>query len=176
MNLNLKKQHFAPLIIVSAAIIIILAVFTVMKAVDISETSAAIEEEERIYESNEEKFTRLAALSLMSDELKESYNRLNKLLPENADEAGLIQHISKLSLNAGINLESIEFDERVVNNNMNVMPVTFSVKGSYSRFVSLMKSIAGGDRLIRFEKIEITRGDTDADGVTVNIRADAFYR
>ena len=71
MNINVKKQHILLITILSCILIIALAIFTAITAVDISEANSAIENEEQIYEENEEKLARLEALLLIEDELRQ---------------------------------------------------------------------------------------------------------
>lgn len=174
--IDMKKQQNVPFIILSGILIIALAIFTAITAVDISEANSAIENEEQIYEANEEKLARLEALLLIEDELRQSFDALNKLLPRQADEAGLIQHINRLSEAAGLDMAKIDFQERVVNNNLNGMPMTLSFKGSYPQLVSFIMNIAAGDRLIRIDQIDIRREEATADGITIDMKAIAFYR
>lgn len=174
--IDMKKQQNVPFIILSGILIIALAIFTAITAVDISEANSAIENEEQIYEANEEKLARLEALLLIEDELRQSFDALNKLLPRQADEAGLIQHINRLSEAAGLDMAKIDFQERVVNNNLNGMPMTLSFKGNYPQLVSFIMNIAAGDRLIRIDQIDIRREEATADGITIDMKAIAFYR
>lgn len=176
MKINAKRRGFDPFIIVSAFIIAALGIFTVITAINISETSAAIVEEEWLYEKNKERLARLQVISDTEDELRKEYERLNRLLPAQADEVGLIRYINELAIASGMVMEAIEFDDRVVNNSINVIPMKVSLKGTYSQLASLMKDIAEGERLVRFEEIEIKRGNTDADGISVSIKANAFFR
>ena len=76
---------------------------------------------------------------------------MNKLLLQ-ANEAGLIQHINRLAEADGLDVAMIDFGDRVVNNNLNGMPMTLSFKGSYPQLVSFIMNIAAGDRLIRIDK------------------------
>ena len=176
MNINVKKQHILLITILSCILIIALAIFTAITAVDISEANSAIENEEQIYEANEEKLARLEALLLIEDELRHYFDALNKLLPKQADEAVLIQHINRLSETAGLDVAMIDFGDRVVNNNLNGMPMTLSFKGSYPQLVSFIMNIAAGDRLIRIDQIDIRREEATADGITIDMKAIAFYR
>jgi len=73
MNINVKKQHILLITILSCILIIALAIFTAITAVDISEANSAIENEEQIYEENEKKLARLEALLLIEDELRQSF-------------------------------------------------------------------------------------------------------
>lgn len=176
MNINVKKQHILLITILSCILIIALAIFTAITAVDISEANSAIENEEQIYEENEKKLARLEALLLIEDELRHYFDALNKLLPKQADEAGLIQHINRLAEADGLDVAMIDFGDRVVNNNLNGMPMTLSFKGSYPQLVSFIMNIAAGDRLIRIDQIDIRREEATADGITIDMKAIAFYR
>jgi type IV pilus assembly protein PilO len=176
MNINVKKQHILLITILSCILIIALAIFTAITAVDISEANSAIENEEQIYEENEKKLARLEALLLIEDELRHYFDALNKLLPKQADEAGLIQHINRLSETAGLDVAMIDFGDRVVNNNLNEMPMSLSLKGSFPQLVSFMKNVANGERLIRIDQIDIRHEEATADGIIIDMEAVAFYR
>ena len=174
--IDMKKQQNVPFIILSGILIIALAIFTAITAVDISEANSAIENEEQIYEKNEEKLARLEALLLIEDELRQSFDALNKLLPRQANEAGLIQHINRLAEADGLDVAMIDFGDRVVNNNLNEMPMSLSFEGSYPQLVSFMKNVANGERLIRIDQIDIRHEEATADGITIDMEAVAFYR
>jgi len=176
MNINVKKQHILLITILSCILIIALAIFTAITAVDISEANSAIENEEQIYEENEKKLARLEALLLIEDELRQSFDALNKLLPKQANEAGLIQHINRLAETDGLDVAMIDFGDRVVNNNLNEMPMSLSLKGSFPQLVSFMKNVANGERLIRIDQIDIRHEEATADGIIIDMEAVAFYR
>lgn len=176
MNINVKKQHILLITILSCILIIALAIFTAITAVDISEANSAIENEEQIYEENEKKLARLEALLLIEDELRHYFDALNKLLPKQADEAGLIQHINRLAEADGLDVAMIDFGDRVVNNNLNEMPMSLSLKGSFPQLVSFMKNVANGERLIRIDQIDIRHEEATADGIIIDMEAVAFYR
>jgi Tfp pilus assembly protein PilO len=176
MNINIKKQHILTITILSCILIIALVIFIALTAVDISEATSAIKNEEQIYEKNEEKLARLEALLLIEDELRQSFDALNKLLPKQANEAGLIQHINRLAEADGLDVAMIDFGDRVVNNNLNEMPMSLSFEGSYPQLVSFMKNVANGERLIRIDQIDIRHEEATADGITIDMEAVAFYR
>lgn len=176
MYTNRKRQQLMPFLLLSFVLLISLAVFTVIKMVDLTELSSAIGDEEQLYERNEDELARLELLSMMEDDLRQSYQKLDNMIPEQAEQDKLIHYINKLSIAAGLNLEKIEFDERVVNNNLNEIPFTLSFNGSYPKLISLLKNLAAGKRFIRIDEINIVREDAAVNGITINMKANAFYR
>lgn len=178
MKTNKGIQPTIPLLILAGVLIIALGVFTVLTILKINETSSAIQNEEQLYQEHEEKLARLELLALMEDDLRQDYERLSNLIPTQADEDKLIHYISGLSEMAGLEMDLIRFEDRVVNinNNVNAMPLSLAFKGSYPQMISLIRSMAAGERLMIIDQINIQREEAAYGDITISMKARAFYR
>ncbi|MEA3399024.1 MAG: type 4a pilus biogenesis protein PilO [Patescibacteria group bacterium] len=86
-------------------------------------------------------------------------NRLDRFLPDNSDNIGLILEIQKLANNHGLLLKDIVFntidpkedDESVLS--YSIFKMGFSVKGEYISFVSFLEDLENNLRLINVTSI-----------------------
>lgn len=163
-------------LMLGAVVILMIIVFAVFRIVHINETVKSIDQEEQAYQDNTAKLNQLMLISKKEDEFKQAISVMSNLIPDKANDFGIINQIQDLEKKLDTNFIKIEFADKVVNKNINVMPFDLSFKGQYLSLVQLIKDMSSGERLIRIDEVDISQGDSIANTVNVEIKARAFFR
>ena len=165
-----------PYLIFGTVVILLIILFATFRIVHIKETIASIDQEEQAYKENTAKLNQLMLISKKEEEFKQAISTMNGLIPDQADDYDIINKINNISSELDTNFIQIEFADRVVNNNINVMPFSLSFKGRYLSLIQLISDISSVERLIRIDDIDISQNDSVANSINVEIKARAFYR
>ncbi|MBU2109753.1 type 4a pilus biogenesis protein PilO [Patescibacteria group bacterium] len=138
-----------------------------------------------------ENLANLKELQSMRDEILSKYNsisqldldRLNKILPSQANAIELIIEIENIAKSVGMSLKNIDVsvpeEKQEVSSTdkakiANIIPVTIRVTGPYSSFIAIMENLEKNLRLVDIEKITFLSGDTDL--YEYNITALAYWK
>jgi len=177
-TLSGKKTQITLFLVLLGILILALTALTVLSVIKITETSASIRNEEQILRENESTLAKMELLSIIENELKQSFERLYRMIPEQAHEDQLIAYINRLSEKAGLELLTVEFLEKVVNTDSkpNEMPMSLTFRGGYSQLITLLRSMSTGERLIRVDEVTIANEKADHKNMKINMKAHAFYR
>lgn len=172
----MKGNKYTPFLIIGAAVCVVMLLFSVLTIKGIFETVADIAEAENISQANEQKLSLLKLTASYEEDMKQAVEAMERLIPDEADESGIIRHINSLCSYFGADLQEIRFGKRVVNNNINVIPINLSIKCDYYVFVDLVGRMTALERLIRIDKITISKNEDNLGGLTVSLAGRAFYR
>jgi len=177
-TMNGKRANFTLLLALLGILILALAALTVLSVIKITETSAAISDEEQALRDNESKLAKMELLSSIEDELRQIFARISWMIPEQANADQLIAYLNRLSENSGMGFLTVEFSEKVVNNNNkpNEMPLSLTFRGSFPHLIALLKDMGRGERLIRIDEIRIDNTNVDPENMKISMKARAFYR
>lgn len=138
-----------------------------------------------------ENLANLKELQSMRDEILSKYNsisqldldRLNKILPSQANAIELIIEIEDIAKGSGMSLKNIDAsvpeekqgtqitDKTKIANSI---PVTIKLTGPYSSFVAFLENLEKNLRLVDIEKITFLSGD--ADLYEYNITAVTYWK
>ncbi len=111
--------------------------------------------------------------------------RLEKLLPDNADNIRLVIDIQKIALSNGVNVISTEFDSSGAKSSSNgdgrgtqkdygIFDLGFSVTGSYANFLKFLKAMESNLRVTDVQSITFSSGDTK-DTYTFSIKIKTYW-
>lgn len=106
--------------------------------------------------------------------------RLEKLIPESADNVKLIIEFQKIAEEYNLSLETVsaQRDEENGSTNQNfdietrdygVITLDFSIAGSYDNFVSFLSAIENNLRITDLRTLSISPGEGDQYGFTITI-------
>lgn len=125
-----------------------------------------------------ENLANLKELQTMRDEILSKYNsisktdldRLNKILPSQANAIELIIEIENIAKSAGMTLKNIDasvpeekqgIQTTDKTKTANIIPVTIKLTGPYSSFIAFLENLEKNLRLADIDKITFLSGDID---------------
>lgn len=162
------------LLVVSSLIIVLLMTLCFFRIRHFNETSKLIRIGTQALEGKQKRLSKLKALDSIRPELEYAFKDLQLKIPQLPLEHELVDQIELLASSNGINLNQVQFNERVENNNVNEIQFTFSITGRYSSLISLLQNISTGERLIRVDEIQIVKDENVKDTIRADITAAAF--
>lgn len=172
-----KALSFSTLVIIILCIsFCLLTIFSITTIININRVRSEIAAEEQLYLENQDRLAQLRQLSKREDEFRTYLALIDKLIPDGTEEARIIKQVQNLANGSSVDFIEIQFETRVVNNNMNTMPMTLSFSGGYPGLVELINRLSNGERLIRIDEINITNGTESAFFIDAIIKARAFFR
>ena len=114
--------------------------------------------------------------------------RLEKLLPDNADNIRLIIDLQKFAVANGVNVVSIEFDSSQTNQGVTgaaedpragskdygVFDLSYSITGTYQNFLSFLKALESNLRVSDVQAIDFASGAT-SDAYTYTLHMKTYW-
>lgn len=153
-----------------------LLILCVVKLLNISTVMTDIDRRKQELLANIEKYEQLRKLSLKEDEYRAIFEYIDALIPTHPAESDILDQINSISNETASSFVEIQFADRVVNNSINVMPLNISFSGDYGRLLDLIGAVSSGERLIRIDKILVTKNAGSKNPLRADIKARAFYR
>lgn len=176
MQFKSGKNIRVIIIVLSSLVSLLLVFLSITKFMHIQATISSIDENETRYDNNQQRLMQLIKLSQSEGEFRQTIEKMHKLLPEEPEEHSIIHSIESAANVNGSEFLQIEFNDRVVNNNINTMPINLKFGGPYYSLISLMKSITYGERLIIIDGIIISLSEKQDGAINAEIKARAFYK
>ncbi len=176
IDAQLLNQRSAQLILAVGTVLILglaFAAFQQYGALDDARTRLAGEEE--AVDEAEAQLDRRLELAEESEEMEETLKIMEDMVPPKPDESGVISDIQDWADEAAIDFISIQFADRVEEEEYVQMPVELSFAGGYEDMLELTRHLIGAERAFRIEEVRMGGADGDPPELSVSIRCSVFY-
>ena len=108
-------------------------------------------------------------------EIEERFSGLLKQLPKDSEVPGLLEDITQMGLNSGLEFESITLQPEVAQQFYVELPINIVVRGSYHDLATFVSSVAGLPRIVTLNDFVIEPISADnPDLLTMNIVAKTY--
>ena len=108
-------------------------------------------------------------------EIEERFSGLLKQLPKDSEVPGLLEDITQMGLNSGLEFESITLQPEVAQQFYVELPINIVVRGSYHDLATFVSSVAGLPRIVTLNDFVIEPISVDSpDLLTMNIVAKTY--
>jgi len=117
----------------------------------------------------------LEAYKAQLAEIEERFSGLLKQLPKDSEVPGLLEDITQMGLNSGLEFESITLKPEVAKQFYVELPINIVVRGSYHDLATFVSSVAGLPRIVTLNDFVIQPvSSTNPDLLTMNIVAKTY--
>lgn len=175
----MRKSIFPSILSVVLVIALILGVVFWLNPLR-SEIAGLKAERDEAKENLEEQKASLTGLKVIQEELPISeaeQESLERAVPTEADQDSLITDLSETADEAGISLNSINFnlgekeDFKTVN-------ISANFSGNYEDLLNFLTALEQNERKIQVKSISVQLGETNASGqeVSFNLNMEAYYQ
>jgi Tfp pilus assembly protein PilO len=173
-----KKSNNMNIIFIaaSAVIIIIVIVMLVTRIMHLQDTLKQTELMEDTIAKNQIRLNELIRLSKQEEEFKQQIAIMDKMLPDEPFESDIINQAKNASDLSDTDFIQIDFQERVVNNNITTMPLSLVFNGRYQSLLSVIDKLTYGDRLVIIDEISIQQSEDNDGIIEASLKARTFYR
>ena len=108
-------------------------------------------------------------------EIEDRFSGLLKQLPKDSEVPGLLEDITQMGLNSGLEFESITLQPEVAQQFYVELPINIVVRGSYHDLATFVSSVAGLPRIVTLNDFVIEPISADnPDLLTMNIVAKTY--
>ncbi|SDS46826.1 type IV pilus assembly protein PilO [Halopseudomonas sabulinigri] len=108
-------------------------------------------------------------------EIEERFSGLLKQLPKDSEVPGLLEDITQMGLNSGLEFESITLKPEVAKQFYVELPINIVVRGSYHDLATFVSSVAGLPRIVTLNDFVIQPvNSANPDLLTMNIVAKTY--
>ena len=108
-------------------------------------------------------------------EIEERFSGLLKQLPKDSEVPGLLEDITQMGLNSGLEFESITLQPEVAQQFYVELPINIVVRGGYHDLATFVSSVAGLPRIVTLNDFVIEPISADnPDLLTMNIVAKTY--
>lgn len=108
-------------------------------------------------------------------EIEERFSGLLKQLPKDSEVPGLLEDITQMGLNSGLEFESITLKPEVAKQFYVELPINIVVRGSYHDLATFVSSVAGLPRIVTLNDFVIEPVNVASpDLLTMNIVAKTY--
>ncbi len=108
-------------------------------------------------------------------EIEERFSGLLKQLPKDSEVPGLLEDITQMGLNSGLEFESITLKPEVAKQFYVELPINIVVRGSYHDLATFVSSVAGLPRIVTLNDFVIQPvSAANPDLLTMNIVAKTY--
>ena len=157
---NIGSWPAALKVIVCAVVFVVLAVLGYqfhLKDLKVSLERAEQQEIELRKEFQDKSFraANLEAYREQLEEIEERFSGLLKQLPKDSEVPGLLEDITQMGLNSGLEFESITLQPEVAQQFYVELPIQINVRGSYHDLATFVSSVAGLPRIVTLGDFEI---------------------
>ena len=108
-------------------------------------------------------------------EIEERFGTLLKQLPSDTEVPGLLEDITQMGLNSGLEFESITLQPEVAQQFYIALPIRIVVQGNYHDIATFVSSVAGLPRIVTlhdFDIVPLSEGNPDL--LKMNILAKTY--
>lgn len=127
------------------------------------------------YQEKSYRAANLEAYKEQLAEIEERFSGLLKQLPKDSEVPGLLEDITQMGLNSGLEFESITLQPEVAQQFYVELPINIVVRGSYHDLATFVSSVAGLPRIVTLNDFVIEPISADnPDLLTMNIVAKTY--
>jgi type IV pilus assembly protein PilO len=116
------------------------------------------------YERKASDAANLNALKLQMAEMKQTFGALLRQLPEDTEVPGLLEDISQLGLDSGLEFESIGLGKEFIKEFYAELPIDIKVKGGYHSLATFVSGISALPRIVTLHNYTLVPGSEKANG------------
>ena len=172
------RKELVP-IIVTALLLILAIVMTVLQFTNLQDLREQVAEEQVAVNEARALLNRRLEHQANAPEYEERIRVLELLVPEAPREDQLLRYFEYLAREYDLNIQQINFGEREVNTEAGFtrMPLSITIEGRYQRLIVFLEHLYDGDRAVRVDNVGISLAATSETpaNIRVNITASAFY-
>ncbi len=172
------RKEIVP-IIVTALLLILAIVMTVLQFTNLQDLREQVAEEEIAVTEARALLNRRLEHQANAPEYEERIRVLELLVPEAPREDQLLRYFEYLAREYDLNIQQISFGEREENEEAGYvrMPLTITIEGRYQHLINLLDHLYNGDRAVRVDNvgISLTESPEHRANIRVSITASAFY-
>lgn len=108
-------------------------------------------------------------------EIEERFGTLLKQLPSDTEVPGLLEDITQMGLNSGLEFESITLQPEVAQQFYIELPISIVVQGNYHDIATFVSSVAGLPRIVTLHDFDIApASEGNPDLLKMNILAKTY--
>jgi|TARA_Y100000815_G_C13304885_1_gene486051 type IV pilus assembly protein PilO len=127
------------------------------------------------YQEKSYRAANLEAYKEQLAEIEERFSGLLKQLPKDSEVPGLLEDITQMGLNSGLEFESITLQPELAQQFYVELPINIVVRGSYHDLATFVSSVAGLPRIVTLNDFVIEPISVDSpDLLTMNIVAKTY--
>jgi type IV pilus assembly protein PilO len=97
----------------------------------------------------------LEAYKVQLEEIEERFGELIRQLPSDTEVPGLLEDITQMGLNSGLEFESITLQPEVITQFYIELPISIVVQGTYHDIGTFVSSVAGLPRIVTLHNFNI---------------------
>ncbi|MES2663334.1 MAG: type 4a pilus biogenesis protein PilO [Pseudomonadota bacterium] len=149
--------------------------FKVSESLILKETS--IQKEKELLEEFKKKASdaaNLEALKIQMAEMYQTFGVLLRQLPEDTEAAGLLEDISQIGEDSGLEFEAIQFGNENIAEFYAVLPIDITVRGTYHAFGSFISGVAALPRIVTLHDFNIVKPENSNGLLTMSIIARTY--
>jgi len=131
----------------------------------------------RAYEKKSHQASNLNEYKAQNEWLVDSFSQLLKQLPSDTEVPGLIEDITKVGIDGGLNIESIKLGNEQTQEFFIELPMTIELKGSYHNFGAFVSGVAALSRIVTLHDFSVKRSGQSDEELAMTIQAKTYrYR
>lgn len=173
-KLNISHEEM-PAIALGAAVIILIIFLLMSQLTALKDGYTALAGERNALTQNQASFRQLRQLESRAGQMQQSLNELHKAFPDRPGEDLLLNELSNIAAATGSDLLQVQFAERVPQEKYVEMPVFIDLTANYNDLIDMLDYLQNGSRSLRIEEFTLTGGEPMPPGISVNIKATAFF-
>jgi len=126
------------------------------------------------YEKKASDAANLEALKLQMAEMTQTFGALLRQLPEETEVPGLLEDISQLGLDSGLEFESIGLGKEFVKEFYAELPIDIKVKGGYHALATFVSGIAALPRIVTLHNYTLDPNKSGNDSLLMTVTAKTY--
>ncbi|MFZ2288318.1 MAG: type 4a pilus biogenesis protein PilO [Halopseudomonas yangmingensis] len=139
------------------------------------ETSRAQEQTLRNeFSSKSFRAANLDAYKAQLEEIEERFGSLLRQLPSDTEVPGLLEDITQIGLNSGLEFESITLGQEVAQQFYIELPINIVVQGNYHDLATFVSGVSGLPRIVTLHDFDIQVGSAGSAPLKMNIQAKTY--
>lgn len=170
-----RGQKIVPFMVLCAVMTLLLLVFSITTILGIRNMDLAIRQEEQAYQSNTKKLAELQSIVEHEEEYRQAIAVMKQLIPDQVNDTVVLNQISTLCKTTGVDLIEVGFGDRVVTNDIHVLPLKLKLRGGYFPYMDLIKKMTYGERLFRIDEMNINQDSVSSGLLNVELSVRMFY-
>jgi len=134
-------------------------------------TEAELKQE---FEVKAAKVSNLEDYKIQMAEIEEKFGTLLKQLPSDTEVPGLLEDMSAVGAQAGLNLQSIQLKPEASQEFYIELPIDIAATGTYHDIAAFVSGIAGLPRIVTLHDFNISKVQDDSDQLSITINAKTY--
>lgn len=124
----------------------------------------------RDFEDKSFRIANLDALRRQMADVEDRFTEILKQLPTDKEVPGLLENISDIGRQAGLNIETIELQSERSSDFYIELPINIQVKGTYHQMGEFVSGIAAIERIVTLHDFVIRTDSNDDLSMTINAK------